>query len=74
MQFKVYRGSFGFIILLLLGMVFFMLPVILVFAMIALAVSIVASIANAIFGQNKKQQTIKKSTDGTTIDVSAEIE
>ncbi len=74
MQFKVYRGSFGLIILLLLGMVFFMLPVILVFAMIALAVSLVASIANAIFGQNKKQQTITKSTDGTTIDVAAEIE
>lgn len=74
MQFKVYKGSFVFIILFLLAIVFFMLPAILVFAMIATAVSIIVGIINLVFGKKQKQQAIPKSTEGATIDVAAEIE
>lgn len=74
MQFKVYHGSFGLIILLLLAMIFFLLPAILVFAMIATVISVIAGIVSAIFGQKKKRQTISKSTAGPTIDIPAEIE
>lgn len=76
MQFKIYQGPLGFavVVLLILALFFFMLPALVVFAVIAGTVSLVASLAKPFLGLKKTQQAIGKKTSGKTIDISAEIE
>lgn len=75
MQFKVYRGSFGLLILLILAVVFFMLPAILMFIALATVASIIGSLATGLLSFKTKRPVLRQEkTNGKTIDITAEIE
>lgn len=77
MQFKVYRGVFGILALMLLALaiVFFMLPAVLIFIAIVTVVSLVGSVATGLLGPKTKRPTMtQQESNGKTIDIAAEIE